>query len=42
MLKDMALGPYTATKTGETALLRQLFDRFEPGDVLLADRYYCS
>ena len=42
MLKDMATGPYTGKATGETALLRQLFDRFKPGDVLLADRYYCS
>ena len=42
MLKDMAMGPYTGKETGETALLRQLFDRFEPGDILLADRYYCS
>ncbi len=42
MLKDMALGPYSGKETGETALLRQLFDRFEPGDVMLADRYYCS
>ena len=42
MLKGMALGSYTGKETGETALLRQLFDRFKPGDVLLADRYYCS
>ena len=42
MLKDMAMGPYTGKETGETALLRQLLDRFEPGDVLLADRYFCS
>ena len=42
MLADMALGPYTGKETGETALLRQLFDRFKPGDVVLADRYYCS
>ncbi|MCH7885650.1 MAG: IS4 family transposase [Planctomycetes bacterium] len=42
MLKDMAMGPYTGKQTGETALLRQLLDRFEPGDILLADRYYCS
>ena len=42
MLKGMAVGPYIGKETGETALLRQLFDRFEPGDVLLADRYYCS
>lgn len=42
MLKDMAMGPCTGKETGETALLRQLLDRFEPGDILLADRYYCS
>ena len=42
MLKDMALGPYTGKETGETALLRQLLERFQPGDILLADRYYCS
>jgi len=42
MLVDMAMGPYMGKKTGETALLRQLLDRFEPGDILLADRYYCS
>lgn len=42
MLKDMAMGPYTGKETGETALLRQLLDRFEPGDILLADRYFCS
>lgn len=42
MLGDMAMGPYTGKETGETALLRQLLDRFTPGDILLADRYYCS
>ncbi len=42
LLKDMALGPYAGKETGETALLRQLFDRFGPGDIVLADRYYCS
>ena len=42
MLKDMALGPYAGKETGETGLLRQLLDRFVPGDILLADRYYCS
>lgn len=42
MLGDMALGPYTGKETGEPALLRQLLDRFAPGDILLADRYYCS
>ena len=42
MLTDLAMGPYAGKETGETALLRQLLDRFEPGDILLADRYYCS
>ena len=42
MLTDMAMGPYIGKETGETALLRQLLDRFEPGDILLADRYFCS
>jgi len=42
MLKDMAMGPYIGKETGETALLRQLLSGFDPGDILLADRYYCS
>jgi hypothetical protein len=42
MVKDMAIGPYKGKKTGETALLRALLARFEPGDILLADRYFCS
>lgn len=42
MLTDMALGPYAGKEMGETALLRQLLDGLSPGDILLADRYYCS
>lgn len=42
MVKDLALGPYAGKERGETALLRQLLDRLEPGAILLADRYYCS
>jgi putative transposase len=42
MLTGMEMGPYSGKETGETALLRQLFDRLRPGDILLADRYYCS
>jgi len=42
MLTDMAMGPYTGKETGETALLRQLLERFRPGDILLGDRYFCS
>ena len=42
MLSGMAIGPYAGKETGESALLRSLLGRFKPGDVLLADRYYCS
>src|SRR5262249_10070410 len=37
---DAALGRYQGKKTGENALLRTLEGAFEPGDVLLADRYF--
>lgn len=39
---DLAVGPYAGKETGETALLRELFNSFDAGDVLVADRYYCS
>ncbi len=42
MLTDLAMGPYAGKETGETALLRQLLKRFQPGDILLGDRYFCS
>ena len=37
-----AFGPYKGKETGETALLRQLFDQLRAGDVVVADRYHCS
>jgi hypothetical protein len=37
-----AFGPCKGKQTGETALLRSLLEVFLPGDVLVADRYYCS
>jgi Transposase DDE domain len=37
-----AFGPWRGKQTGETALFRTLLDDLRPGDVLLADRYYCS
>jgi hypothetical protein len=37
-----AFGPWRGKQTGETALLRTLLDDLRPGDVLVADRYYCS
>ena len=42
MLCGAAFGPYSGKETGETALLRQLLEQFDPGDILLADRYFCS
>jgi hypothetical protein len=42
MVTGMAMGPYRGKETGETALLRELFDRLKPGEVVLADRYHCS
>jgi putative transposase len=42
MVTDMAMGPYSGKETGEPALLRDLLEKLDQGDVLLADRYYCS
>ena len=39
---DAAMGPYKGKETGEHALFRQLLGTLEPGDVVLADRYYGS
>jgi len=39
---DAAIGPYAGKETGETALLRKILDSFKPGDIMLADRYFCS
>lgn len=41
-LLDFALGPCKGKKTGEHALFRQMFGNLHTGDVLIADRYYCS
>ncbi len=42
MVTGMAIGPYSGKETGEMALMRQLLDQLEDGDILLADRYFCS
>jgi hypothetical protein len=39
---DAAVGRYQGKQTGETALFRKLHDQLDPGDILLADRYFCS
>ncbi len=41
-LLDLAVGPYSGKETGETALLRSLLGSFSAGDLLVADRCYCS
>jgi hypothetical protein len=41
-LVGAAIGPWSGKETGEMALLRELLDRFQPGDVFVADRAYCS
>ncbi|MFB3095073.1 MAG: IS4 family transposase [Candidatus Acidiferrales bacterium] len=39
---DAAVGPYQGKQTGENALLRDVLDAFDAGDVVVFDRYYCS
>ena len=41
-IHNVAIGPYAGKDTGETALLRQVINCFKPGEVMLADRYFCS
>lgn len=42
VLLDAAEGPCQGQDSGETALLRSLLDSLRVGDVLVADRHYCS
>lgn len=39
---EAALGPYQGKQTSELALLRQVLDQFQPGDIVLADRFFGS
>jgi putative transposase len=41
-VQGLAYGPYQGKETGETALFRQLLAQLAAGDVVVADRYYCS
>jgi putative transposase len=41
-IQGFAYGRYTGKETGETALFRQILDSLATGDLVLADRYYCS
>src|SRR5262249_27015195 len=37
---DLAIAPYAGKGTGETSLLRQLYDSLQPADVVLADALF--
>lgn len=39
---DYSFGAYQGKGTGETSLLSQLFGSLSVGDLLMADRYYCT
>jgi hypothetical protein len=41
-IEAIAIGPYAGKNASEMALLRQVIGIFKPGEVLLADRYFCS
>ena len=41
-VSGVAIGPYKGKGTGEPALLRELLDRFQSGNVFLGDCYFCS
>jgi hypothetical protein len=39
---EVAVGPYQGKQTSELALLRLVIEQFQPGDLFLADRFFCS
>jgi hypothetical protein len=39
---EAAMGRYQGKRTSELALLRMVLDQFRPGDIVLADRFFCS
>jgi len=39
---EAAMGPYKGKHTSELALLRMVMAQFKPGDIFLADRFFCS
>ena len=39
---EAAVGPYQGKQASELALLRMVIERFQPGDIFLADRFFCS
>jgi hypothetical protein len=41
-IHGLAIGPYAGKETGESALLREILDCLQEGDVVVFDRHYCS
>ena len=39
---EAAIGPYQGKQTSELALLRLVIGEFQAGDIVLADRFFCS
>jgi len=39
---EAAMGPYQGKQTSELALLRMVLNQFQPGDIVLGDRLFCS
>ncbi len=39
---NYSLGPYQGKQTGESSLFSQLLNSLSSGDLLMADRYYCT
>lgn len=40
--RDLAIGPYSGKKSGESSLFRSLFANFDRDDIVLADRLFCA
>ncbi len=41
-IHDLGVGPYEGKETGETALLREIVDCLDQGDIAVLDRLFCS
>ncbi len=39
---EAAIGPYQGKQTSELAQLRMVMAQFQPGDIVLVDRFFCS
>jgi hypothetical protein len=41
-LLDLAIGPFSGKGTGEVSMLRNLYDSFKKGELVLMDRLFCT